>query len=352
MYNQGSVVPFWTLIPAENGGSYRDLAHLWPWTFRSVMARLVLFCSDAVDDTTACCNLWYRSVATTILQTEVAPMTSHAKQSLPEFIYGTAWKEDETRPLVELALDCGFRAIDTANQRKHYHEAAVGEAVADALEEGQVARDDLFLQTKFTHVAGQDDRLPYDAEASFSKQVEQSFQSSLDHLQVDAVDSYILHGPSTRVGLADADREVWEAMEALEKSGQTRFIGASNISPDQLETLVDFADVAPTFVQNRCFARAAWDREVRAICEANDIHYQGFSLLTANVQALRTQEVADIAERHDRTVPQIVFRFALEVGMIPLTGTTDQTHMDQDLAIFDFELGEDEVETIEEIALP
>ena len=271
---------------------------------------------------------------------------------VPRFIYGTAWKEDETRPLVKLALDCGFRAIDTANQRKHYHEAAVGEAVAAALEEGQLERDEVFLQTKFTHVAGQDHRLPYDPDASFATQVEQSFESSLDHLQVDAIDSYVLHGPSTRVGLADADREVWEAMEDLERSGRTRYLGASNISPDQLETLVDVADVPPTFVQNRCFARTGWDREVREICQANDIYYQGFSLLTANVQALRTQAVADIAERDEKPLPQIVFRFALQLGMIPLTGTTDETHMKQDLACFDFELDDDEVETIEGIALP
>jgi diketogulonate reductase-like aldo/keto reductase len=84
---------------------------------------------------------------------------------VPRFLYGTAWKEDETQRLTELALRQGFRGIDTANQRRHYHEAAVGQAVAVAVASGLAARDDLFLQTKFTFRSGQDDRLPYDAKA-------------------------------------------------------------------------------------------------------------------------------------------------------------------------------------------
>jgi diketogulonate reductase-like aldo/keto reductase len=75
---------------------------------------------------------------------------------VPHFLYGTAWKEQATRPLTELALRAGFRGIDTANQRRHYDEAAVGQAIAAAITRGLVARGDLFLQTKFTFRAGQD----------------------------------------------------------------------------------------------------------------------------------------------------------------------------------------------------
>lgn len=267
-------------------------------------------------------------------------------ETTPRFIYGTAWKEDDTRRLTKLALDRGFRAIDTANQRKHYHEAGVGEAVAEAIDEKLVSRDDLFIQTKFTHEAAQDDRLPYDADASFADQVEQSFESSLEHLQTDYIDSYVLHGPSTRTGFAEPDREVWRAMEHLADAGETDQIGASNVSPPQLEALLDWADRPPAYVQNRCFARTGWDREVREICESNDITYQGFSLLTANARDLNTPEIIEIAERHDRTLPQIVFRFALQIGILPLTGTTDEEHMSEDLAVSEFELDDDEVETL------
>src|SRR5947209_2839536 len=79
---------------------------------------------------------------------------------VPDFLYGTAWKEDRTAALAELAVRKGFRGIDTANQRRHYFEAGVGEALAALYRAGVVSRGDLFLQTKFTYQPGQDPRLP------------------------------------------------------------------------------------------------------------------------------------------------------------------------------------------------
>ena len=269
---------------------------------------------------------------------------------VPRFLYGTAWKAERTRPLVELALDRGFRGLDTANQLRHYDEAEVGRGVAAAIEAGVVAREALFLQTKFTSRDGQDHRLPYDPAAPVGDQVRQSFASSLDHLGVEAIDSYVLHGPTRRVGLAAADWEAWRAIEALHAEGRARLIGVSNVSLDQLREFHREARSPLHFVQNRCFAALGWDREVRAFCDANGIVYQGFSLLTANRNALARPEVARIAERHGRTVAQVVFRFALQVGMLPLTGTTDAGHMDEDLEVFDFELDDAEVGRIERLA--
>src|SRR6266571_5622351 len=122
--------------------------------------------------------------------------------SVPAFLYGTAWKEDRTEELARLALGAGFRGIDTANQRRHYVEAAVGDAVAAFLREGKLTREDVFLQTKFTFPRGQDHRLPYDRAADPATQVQQSFESSLDHLRTTHVDSYVLHGPSSPDGVS------------------------------------------------------------------------------------------------------------------------------------------------------
>jgi diketogulonate reductase-like aldo/keto reductase len=268
---------------------------------------------------------------------------------VPRFLYGTAWKEEQTQRLTELALRQGFRGIDTANQRKHYHEAAVGQAVAAVVQGSTVARQDLFLQTKFTFRAGQDHRLPYDLRAPVGTQVEQSFANSLEHLRTTAIDSYLLHGPSQRSGLAAADWEAWRAMEALHDSGRARLLGVSNVSLEQLRRLCERARVPPRFVQNRCYASRGWDREVREFCAAHGLVYQGFSLLTANRDALAHPEVARIARRHGRTASQVVFRFALDLGMIPLTGTTDAGHMREDLDVFTFRLGPEEVERIERL---
>src|SRR5437763_1366515 len=148
---------------------------------------------------------------------------------IPEFLYGTAWKEDRTAALTELALRSGFRGIDTANQRRHYFEAAVGEGLATAYRAGIVARADVFLQTKFTYQPGQDHRLPYDPAARLSVQVAQSLASSLEHLGTDHLDSYVLHGPSSN-SWTDADTEVWQAMAKERDAGRTLLLGVSNVS--------------------------------------------------------------------------------------------------------------------------
>jgi diketogulonate reductase-like aldo/keto reductase len=253
------------------------------------------------------------------------------RAGVPQLVYGTAWKEDATARLVTAALEAGFRGIDTANQRKHYHEAGVGAALKDALSRGLVERDTLFLQTKFTFRDGQDHRLPYDPAAPVAKQVRQSFASSLEHLGVDHIDSYLLHGPSVPVGLAEADWEAWHAMEDLQREGQAVSIGVSNVSADQLEALHAGAAVKPSFVQNRCFTRPHSDAAVRAFCKANGIAYQGFSLLTGHRTLLRHPRVHEAAARLGATVPQVVFRYCLARDMLVLTGTTSPQHMAQDL---------------------
>lgn len=261
------------------------------------------------------------------------------------FLYGTAWKEDDTERLVRLAIENGFRGIDTANQRKHYFEAAVGAGIAAS----GVPRGELFLQTKFTYRDGQDNRLPYDPDADHATQVRQSFASSLEHLRVDTIDSYVLHGPSRGRGLSQADREVWQTMETLHAEGKTGHLGISNVALHQLEELCATVAVRPAYVQNRCFAATGWDANVRAFCRANGITYQGFSLLTANIRELRGARFQDVVRRTRRTPAQVVFRFAIQVGMLPLTGTADPAHMREDLAIDDFELSADDVETIENL---
>jgi diketogulonate reductase-like aldo/keto reductase len=283
-----------------------------------------------------------------------APVSRHldvAGVRVPSFVYGTAWKEAETERLTRLALEAGFRGIDTANQRRHYHEAGVGAGIAGALGAGLVRREELFVQTKFTYRAGQDHRLPYDPDADPATQVRQSFDRSLQHLHLETLDSYVLHGPSRRYGLGAVDVEVWRAMEALHAAGRTRFLGVSNVGLDQLEALCAQAATPPAFVQNRCFARTGWDAEIRAYCRARGIVYQGFSLLTANLDVLRHPAFGQLVARVGRTPAQVVFRFALQVGMLPLTGTTDPAHMREDLGSYDFTLAPEDVALIEGLAL-
>jgi diketogulonate reductase-like aldo/keto reductase len=262
------------------------------------------------------------------------------------FIYGTAWKEDATTELVKTAVRAGFRAIDTANQPWHYQEPLVGDALKALAGEG-FSRDTLFLQTKFTPVDGHDHRVPYDPELDLTSQVNESFKSSLRHLHTDYLDSYLLHGPYTSNGLGESDWEVWEAMEQIHRSGGARSIGISNVNAGQLDLLVTKARIKPMAVQNRCYAKRGWDRGVRKICRENGIQYQGFSLLTANRNAVHHPIVLSIAKRIGVHPEQVIFRFAMQVGMVPLTGTKSLTHMKEDFRTYDIRLTEEEVELIE-----
>jgi diketogulonate reductase-like aldo/keto reductase len=277
-------------------------------------------------------------------------MPSQQPSALPNFLYGTAWKEDRTPALTELALRMGFPGIDTANQRRHYFESGVGEGLAAAYGAGVVTRGDVFLQTKFTYRPGQDHRLPYDPTASLSNQVAQSIASSLGHLRTDYVDSYVLHGPASGYSWTEADSEVWAAMMKERDAGRTRFLGLSNVSLRHLEQMAAIYPEAPAFVQNRCFARLGWDREVRIFCRDKKIIYQGFSLLTANPEVLHHPLVMDLAASADVTPAQVVFSFARSIGMLPLTGTSNGEHMKQDLASAELVLASDSVKAIESLA--
>lgn len=269
---------------------------------------------------------------------------------LPDFLYGTAWKEDRTPALTELALRMGFRGIDTANQRRHYFEAGVGQALAAVYREALVSRADLFLQTKFTYLGGQDHRLPYDPAAPLSIQVGQSMASSLEHLGTDYVNSFILHGPASGHGWTRADGEVWEAMIKERDAGRALLLGVSNVSLRHLEQMAAEHSEAPAFVQNRCFARLGWDRDVRSFCKERKIKYQGFSLLTANTEVLRHPLIARLAQHTNATPAQIVFAFARQVGMLLITGTSNAEHMTQDVASLDLALPSEAVAAIESLA--
>ena len=277
-------------------------------------------------------------------------MAELSKLALPDFLYGTAWKEGRTAGLVEQALRAGFRGIDTANQRRHYFEAGVGEGLAAAYRAGIVKREELFLQTKFTYRPGQDHRLPYDANASYATQVAQSLASSLEHLGAERVDSFVLHGPASHLGWSEADGEVWEAMKNERDRGRARLLGVSNVSLAHLEQMMAAQTEAPAFVQNRCFAHLGWDRGVREFCRQHNITYQGFSLLTANQELVHHPALASMAQSLGATPEQVVFAFARAIGILPLTGTSRAQHMQEDLASVSIKLPVEVVRALEGVA--
>ncbi|MCX7099038.1 MAG: aldo/keto reductase [Methylococcales bacterium] len=263
---------------------------------------------------------------------------------IPYIIYGTAWKKDCTATLVEHAVSLGFRGIDTACQPKHYNEVGVGDGVAACLEQG-LERSELYLQSKFTPLNGQDpERVPYDSKASLAEQVAQSFQTSLKNLQTSYLDCLILHSP-----LANPQQmeEVWQAMEQIFDYGGAKQLGISNCYDlQQLKLLYQNATVKPAVIQNRFYDKSQYDRAIRNFCQQQQIIYQSFWTLTANPNVLAHATLRSLAANYQRSPAQVFFRYLNQINIIPLTGTTSETHMKEDLAIIDFELTADECDAI------
>ncbi|HTD12955.1 MAG TPA: aldo/keto reductase [Steroidobacteraceae bacterium] len=273
-----------------------------------------------------------------------ACITSTEGVRVPRILYGTAWKKADTARLVTLAIETGFRGIDTACQPKHYDEAGVGAGIAARLT-AQLTRSELYLQTKFTSVSGQDPaRLPYDPNAALGEQLVQSVAASLRNLQTDYLDCLLLHSPLPSLGQT---LELWRAIEALIDAGKIRQAGISNCyALSTLEPLDRNARRKPAVVQNRFYAATGYDREVRAFCRDRNIIYQSFWTLTANPQPLAHPTITGLASGYRRTAAQVLFRYLSQIGVVPLTGTRSATHMREDLSIFDFELSAAECEAV------
>ena len=180
--------------------------------------------------------------------------------------------------------------------------------------------------------------------------MKQSLAGSLEHLGTDHVDSFILHGPASHHEWTDADVEAWEAMRKERDAGRSRLLGVSNVALDHLDQMKSSGVELPAFVQNRCFARLGWDREVRSFCSEHKITYQGFSLLTANPEVLQHSPFVVLARSLAATPAQVIFSFSRAIGILPLTGSTDPEHLKQDLASLDINLPLEVVQGIESMS--
>ena len=263
----------------------------------------------------------------------------------PTFLYGTAWKEDATeRAAYAMHSRPAFARSTPRINASTTSKRASGRAIA----ESGVARDELWLQTKFTYVDGQDQRLPYDPNAPIATQVAQSFASSCEHLG---------DGLTSTASCCTVPRSATVSARTITKRGarwkrsSTRARSASSASATstarQVSELASFARIKPAFVQNRCYARTQWDAAVRDVC-ARPRHRLS-RLLAAHRESQRACRARTDRNASRRTRAQIVFRFAQQIGMLPLTGTTDPAHMREDLAM-DFELSREELGHIEQLA--
>ncbi|KAF9884937.1 stress-responsive transcription factor hsf1 [Aspergillus nanangensis] len=266
------------------------------------------------------------------------PVRDAPPVTLPVFIYGTAWKKDQSSDLVLQALTAGFRAVDTAAQPKHYREDLVGDGIRRAIRDGTVRREDLHVQTKFTSINGQNpDNMPYDAQASVTDQVHASISSSLNHLRPlddpnsvkDAyIDLLILHSPLPTM---TQTLEAWSTLETYVPH-RIRNLGISNCTLPVLRELSSLVKVKPAAVQNRFYVATQFDVPMRAFCRDNRIVYQSFWTLTANPELLRSDAVQELASHVGISPAASLYCLVLGLGETTmLNGTTNRARMEADL---------------------
>lgn len=268
---------------------------------------------------------------------------------MPRIVYGTAWKKEATAPLVVKAIRAGFRGIDTACQPKHYFEPGVGEALRIAARDLGVKREELFVQTKFTSLDGQDpNNIPYDKKADLPTQVQQSLEKSLENLGCSYIDSLVMHSPMKTLELT---MKVWTEFEKFVSAGKVKQLGLSNCYDIRmLKGVYDQSRVKPSVLQNRFYEDSDYDKEIRAYCRDKNIYYQSFWTLSANKHLFQSKQITNVSQKLGKTPAQVWFKYVTQAhDIVLLTGTKSDEHMAQDLDILDWQLSQEDLTAIDRL---
>ncbi|XP_026333799.1 aldo-keto reductase AKR2E4-like [Hyposmocoma kahamanoa] len=258
--------------------------------------------------------------------------------------YGSAKDIARMRQAINWAIEAGYRHIDTASL--YGNEVEIGQGIADVINRGLVKREDLFVTTKLWN-----DKHARD-------QVVPALQESLSRLGLDYVDLYLIHSPESEKAdgtSANIDYlETWQGMEEAKRLGLAKSIGVSNFNIEQIDRLlansnippaVNEIEVHPSLTQTDLVAHNQ-DRKIVVMA------YSPFGFLVSrnrpSAVSLRADDPAlvKIAQKYGKTTGQVVLRYLIDRGMIPIPKSTDQNRQRENIDVFDFKLTRDEIETI------
>ncbi len=250
--------------------------------------------------------------------------------SIPCIGFGT-WKtpNDEAAASVAEALRVGYRHIDTATA--YGNEAGVGQAIAQS----GIPRENIFLTSKL-----------WNPHQGYQSTLD-AFARSLDKLQTDYLDLYLIHWPHDRKyfdNWEEKNRETWRAFEKLYQDGRIKAIGVSNFRPRHLENLFEHCEIKPMVDQIEIHPGMPQD-DMIAYCRAHDMVVEGWSPM-ATGRIFSVPEVQELAEKYARTVAQIVLRWHVQRGVIPLPKSVTPSRIAENSRLFDFELEPEDMDRI------
>jgi pyridoxine 4-dehydrogenase len=247
-----------------------------------------------------------------------------------EDIIGPPDDEEEAKDVLQRATELGVDFIDTADSYgPAVSERLIGEALAPY--------DDQFIATKGG--LWRDDRDGSWPKCGQPGYIRNSILGSLDRLQTDTIDLYQYHRPDPEVDYAEAVNTFAE----LKDEGKVNHVGISNASIEQIETARDVCEIAT--VQNQYNVGDREDEEVLEYCEDNDIGFIPWAPLGSG----ELDGLDEVADNHDATEYQVGLAWLLQHSpvMLPIPGTCDVGHVEENIAAADIELTDDEIETIE-----
>ena len=248
--------------------------------------------------------------------------------TMPPIGYGVFRMTDleECENAVVQAVKTGYRLIDTA--AAYENETAVGKAIKRVTTEGLVSRKDLFVTTKL-----------WITDTTYEK-AKEGFKRSLDRLDLEYVDLYLIHQPYNDYYGA------WRALEELYEDGKVKSIGVDNFTQDRMADFLFFNKVKPAVNMIECNTYFQREDERKYLNEQN-ILMQAWAPLAAGTEELFTNEIlCRIAQNHQKSVAQIILRWLVQREIVPVVKSANPVRMKENLDIFDFDLSEKEMKQI------
>lgn len=242
---------------------------------------------------------------------------------MPSIGFGTykSGNDEETAKIVKYALKIGYRQIDTAS----FYGNEVG--IGNGIKESGINREDIFLVTKL-----------WNDDHGYDKTIK-AFNKSLERLQVDYIDLYLVHWPNK------LNSETWKAFEYLYKTGKVKSIGVCNFKVGHLEELKKTAQIMPMVNQIEIHPQSS-KNDMLSYCEENNIQLVAWSPIMRG-KLFSNELMIGLAEKYKKTIAQIILRWHLQRGVIPIPKSSNEERIKENLNIFDFELSNDDIKTID-----